>query len=75
MTFGTVVITDLVGIRKLPQIMTLTYPIIGAFRLIVISTSGRLNCSYSFLALTLVGLNKCHAVGFLEYNKLNTQYS
>ena len=41
MTFATVVMTDLVGIRKLPQLMTLTYPIVGAFRLIVISTSGR----------------------------------
>ena len=58
MTFATVM-TDLVGIRKLPQLMTVTFPIVGTFRLIVVSTSGRLNCSYSFLAMTLVCLNKC----------------
>ena len=59
MTFATVVMTDLVGIRKLPQLMTLTYPIVGAFRLFVISTSGRFKWLLFFIALTLVSLNKC----------------
>ena len=41
MTFATVVMMDLVGIKKLPQLMALTFPLIGALQLIVISTSGR----------------------------------
>ena len=37
----TVVMMDLIGIAVLPQLMAMTFPLVGAFQLISISTSGK----------------------------------
>ena len=53
MTFAIVVMTDLVGIKKLPQLMTLTFPIVGAFRFTVISTSGKFKLLLPFFSINI----------------------
>ena len=41
MSYMSVVPTDLVGISKLPQLLTLTWPVIGFLQMVSVSTAGR----------------------------------